>query len=281
MSAVHSTPMSTPMSTQTSTQTSTAPLLAVEQVSMQFGGLRALDKVSLHVAERQVVGLIGPNGSGKSTLINVLSRIYDPTEGRVVFRGSDIAPVPVHGVAALGIARTFQNVRLFATMTVRDNLILGATSSTKAGFVTAGLSLPSARKEEKGINTRIEDVASLLGLESYLSRIAGDLPYGLQKLVELGRALVSEPRLVLLDEPVAGMNPGEKQTLIAAFERIRKARDIAFLLVEHDMSFVMSLTEYLYVLDFGKLIAEGVPQDVAANAHVIEAYLGGGSRAED
>jgi branched-chain amino acid transport system ATP-binding protein len=258
-----------------------APLLAVEQVSMQFGGLRALDKVTLRVAERQVVGLIGPNGSGKSTLINVLSRIYDPTEGRVQFKASDIAPVPVHGIAALGIARTFQNVRLFATMTVRDNLIVGATSATRAGFITAGLGLRSAREEERAVNAKIEDVASLLGLEPYLPRVSGDLPYGLQKLVELGRALVSEPRLVLLDEPVAGMNPGEKQTLIAAFDRVRKARDVAFLLVEHDMSFVMSLTEYLYVLDFGKLIAEGTPQEVTGNARVIEAYLGGGSRAED
>ena len=269
------------MSATMNAATNPAPLLSVEQVSMQFGGLRALDKVSLRVAERQVVGLIGPNGSGKSTLINVLSRIYDPTEGRVLFRAGDIATVPVHGVASLGIARTFQNVRLFATMTVRDNLIVGATSSTKAGFITAGLALPAARREEKAINAKVEGVASLLGLEAYLSRIAGDLPYGLQKLVELGRALVSEPRLVLLDEPVAGMNPSEKQALIAAFDRVRKARDVGFLLVEHDMSFVMSLTEYLYVLDFGKLIAEGVPQDVAANAHVIEAYLGGGSRAED
>ena len=208
------------------TVTNSTPLLAVQQISMQFGGLRALDKVSLQVAEGQVVGLIGPNGSGKSTLINVLSRIYEPTEGRVEFRGSDLASVPVHGVAALGIARTFQNVRLFATMSVRDNLILGAVSATKAGFVTAGLGLPSARKEERAVNAAIEGVASLLGLEPYMSRVAGDLPYGLQKLVELGRALAFEPRLVLLDEPVAGMNPGEKQVLIAAFDRIRKARNI-------------------------------------------------------
>jgi ABC-type branched-subunit amino acid transport system ATPase component len=256
-----------------------APLLAVDQISMRFGGLQALDKVSLTVTARQVVGLIGPNGSGKSTLINVLSRIYDPTEGRVQFDSRDIAGVPVHGVAALGIARTFQNVRLFATMTVRDNLILGATSSTKAGFLSAGLSLPAARREDKAINQKAEGVASLLGLDPYLARVAGDLPYGLQKLVELGRALVSDPRLVLLDEPVAGMNSGEKEMLKSAFARVREARDVAFLLVEHDMSFVMSLTEYLYVLDFGKLIAEGTPDEVKANPLVIEAYLGGGSGA--
>jgi ABC-type branched-subunit amino acid transport system ATPase component len=259
----------------------TAPLLSVENVSMQFGGLRALDKVSLRVSPGQVVGLIGPNGSGKSTLINVVSRIYDPTEGRVAFRGQDIAPVPVHGVSGLGIARTFQNVRLFSTMTVRDNLIVGATSATRSGFVTAGLALPSARREEKAVSTTVEHVAALLGLDPYLSRVSGDLPYGLQKLVELGRALMSEPRLVLLDEPVAGMNPGEKGALIAAFQRVRTARDVAFLLVEHDMSFVMRLTEYLYVLDFGKLIAEGLPAQIAENARVIAAYLGGGGRAQD
>lgn len=256
-------------------------LLSVEGVSIRFGGLRALDKVSLRVGAGQVVGLIGPNGSGKSTLINVVSRIYDPTEGRVRFNGQDIASVAVHGVAGLGMTRTFQNVRLFSTMTVRDNLVVGTVSRTRTGFITAGLALPSAREEERTVNGRVERVAELLGLGTYLSRVAGDLPYGLQKLVELGRALVCDPRLVLLDEPVAGMNPGEKQALIAAFGRVRKARDIGFLIVEHDMSFVMRLSEYLYVLDFGRLIAEGLPERVSSNARVIEAYLGKHGRAED
>jgi branched-chain amino acid transport system ATP-binding protein len=255
------------------------PLLAVDRVSMRFGGLLALDGVSLAVAPRQVVGLIGPNGSGKSTLINVLSRIYDPTGGQVRFANRDIADVAVHDVAGVGIARTFQNVRLFSTMTVRDNLIVGATSATRAGFISAGLGLPAARREEKAIKEKVAGIAALLGIESALSRVAGDLPYGLQKVVELGRALVSDPRLVLLDEPVAGMNPGEKQVLIAAFGRVREARDVAFLLVEHDMSFVMRLTEYVYVLDFGKLIAEGTPEKVKADPRVIAAYLGGGGGA--
>ena len=259
----------------------TAPLLSVDKVVMQFGGLRALDQVSLKLAARQVVGLIGPNGSGKSTLINVLSRIYDPTGGRVEFDSRDIAGVPAHGVAALGIARTFQNVRLFATMTVRDNLVVGAASATRTGFLGGGLGLPAARREEARVQAKVEEIAALLGLEPLLERVVAGLPYGLQKQVELGRALMSDPRLLLLDEPVAGMNTSEKHALIAAFARVRAARDTAFLLVEHDMAFVMGLTEYLYVLDFGKLIAEGTPEAVQANPRVIEAYLGGGSRAED
>ena len=255
------------------------PLLSVDNVSMHFGGLKAVDGVSITVAPRQVVGLIGPNGSGKSTLINVISRIYEPTGGTVKLDARELSGVALHDVAALGITRTFQNVRLFPTMTVRDNLRMGATSATRAGFVTSGLALPAARREEKAVDRQVEDVAVLLGLEAYLDRAAGDLPYGLQKLTELGRALISNPKLILLDEPVAGMNSSEKQALVAALKRVRAARPVAFLLVEHDMAFVMSLTEYLYVLNFGKLIAQGRPEQVRADPGVIEAYLGAGHAA--
>lgn len=252
------------------------PLLSVDNVSMHFGGLKAVDGVSITVAAQQVVGLIGPNGSGKSTLINVISRIYEPTGGTVKLGDREIAGVAVHDVAALGITRTFQNVRLFPTMTVRDNLRMGTTSGTRAGFVASGLALPSARSEEKTADQQVQDVAALLGLEAQLDRVCGDLPYGLQKLTELGRALVSNPKLILLDEPVAGMNSSEKQALVVALNRVRAARPVAFLLVEHDMAFVMSLTEYLYVLNFGKLIAQGSPEHVRADPGVIEAYLGVG-----
>ncbi|MEJ6022685.1 ABC transporter ATP-binding protein [Ramlibacter sp. PS4R-6] len=254
-------------------------LLSVDNVSMHFGGLKAVDGVSITVAAHQVVGLIGPNGSGKSTLINVISRIYEPTGGRVLLDEKEIAGVAVHDVAALGITRTFQNVRLFPTMTVRDNLAMGTTSATKAGFVTSGLALPAARREEMAVDQQVAEVAVLLGLEAHLDRVAGDLPYGLQKLTELGRALISNPKLILLDEPVAGMNSSEKQALVAALKRVRAARPVAFLLVEHDMAFVMSLTEYLYVLNFGKLIAQGRPEQVRTDPGVIEAYLGAGHAA--
>ena len=248
---------------------------------MQFGGLRALDEVSIELAPRQVVGLIGPNGSGKSTFINVVSRIYEPNSGRVMFNGRDMAGVPLHRVSMLGISRTFQNVRLFATMTVHDNLIIEDAPAMRTGILGAGLALPSVRREERAIDDKVARVAELLELTPYLQHLSGSLPYGLQKLVELGRALMPDPRLVLLDEPVAGMNPADKRALSAALSRVRKSRDVAFLLVEHDMTFVMSLVEYLYVLNFGKLIAKRAPEQVQADPQVIAAYLGGGSRAED
>ena len=260
---------------------SAEPLLRAERIEMRFGGLRALDGVSIELGARQIVGLIGPNGSGKSTLINVLSRIYQPSGGSITFNGLNMADVPLHGVAGLGISRTFQNVRLFATMTVWQNLAVGDTPALRSGMLSAGLALPRVRREEQAVTRKVESVADLLGLRPYLQRVAGDLPYGLQKLVELGRALMPDPRLILLDEPVAGMNAADKQALVAALMRIRQHREVSFLLVEHDMAFVMSLTEYIYVLDFGKVIAQGVPGEVRANPLVIAAYLGGGGDVDD
>jgi branched-chain amino acid transport system ATP-binding protein len=256
------------------------PLLRAERVTMRFGGLRALDEVNLTIAPEQVVGLIGPNGSGKSTFINVVSRIYDPSGGRVTFTGRDMTGVPLHGVPTLGISRTFQNVRLFSTMSVYDNLLVGGTPLMRTGLLRAGLALSSVRREDRAIADKITKLADLLGLRPHLDRVAGDLPYGLQKLVELGRALMPDPRLVLLDEPVAGMNPADKKALVAALSRVRQSRQVAFLVVEHDMNFVMSLAQYLYVLNFGKLIAEGTSAQIQADPAVIEAYLGGTGRVD-
>jgi branched-chain amino acid transport system ATP-binding protein len=252
--------------------------LSVENVSIRFGGLQALSGVSLVVPHGAVVGLIGPNGSGKTTMLNLISRHYDPIQGRILFEGRDLGPRRSFEVIGLGIARTFQSVQLFRSLTVLDNLLLGRCCRTRTGFLSAGLSSPWARREERAARRSVEELAVLLGLAPQLARIAGDLPYGAQKLVELGRALAAEPRLLLLDEPVAGMNLGEKEALVEVVSRVRSVAAISMLLVEHDMSVVMDLCRYLYVLDFGKLIAEGTPGAVQDNALVIDAYLGTAKR---
>lgn len=254
------------------------PELSVENLSISFGGLQALSGVSLVVPRGTVVGLIGPNGSGKTTMLNLISRYHDPTQGRIVFEGRDLQPRRPFEVIGLGIARTFQNVQLFRSLTVLDNLLLGRCCQTQTGFLSAGLSLPWARREERETRRSVEELAALLGLAPQLARIAGELPYGAQKLVELGRALAAEPRLLLLDEPVAGMNPREKEALVEVVGRVRSVTGISLLVVEHDMSVVMDLCRYLYVLDFGKLIAEGTPDAIEDNALVIEAYLGTATR---
>ena len=248
--------------------------LSVEDVSIRFGGLQALNGVTLVVPRGGVVGLIGPNGSGKTTMLNLISRYHEPTRGRIVFEGRDLGSWRPFEMVGLGIARTFQNVQLFRSLTVLDNLLLGRCCRTRTGFLSAGLSLSWARREERESRRSVEELAALLGLAPELARIAGALPYGAQKLVELGRALAAEPRLLLLDEPFAGINPGEKEALVEMITRVHSATDISLLLVDHDMSVVMDLCQYIYVLDFGKLIAEGTPGVVQSNALVIEAYLG-------
>jgi branched-chain amino acid transport system ATP-binding protein len=207
-------------------------------------------------------------------MLNLISRHYDPARGRIVFEGGDLGSRRPSEMAGLGIARTFQSVQLFRSLTVLDNLLLGRCCRTRTGFLAAGLASPRARREEREARRAVEELAALLGLVPWLAHIAGDLPHGVQKLVELGRALAAEPRLLLLDEPVAGMNPGEKDALVNALGRVRSATSISLLLVEHDMSIVMDLCRYLYVLDLGRLIAEGTPDAIQGNALVIEAYLG-------
>src|SRR5439155_7606432 len=229
---------------------------------MRFGSLAALDQVSLQVDDGEIVGLIGPNGSGKTTCFNCISRFYDPAGGRIRVEGRDILSQPSHRVIEHGLARTFQNVVLFHTMTVMGNLLVGQHCLTPYRAVAGALPLPFVRSAERDLRRRTTEVAAMLGLEPYLNTLVTHLPYGRRKMTELARALISRPKLVLLDEPAAGLNPNETATLAQLIRRLRDEFGVTVLLVEHDMGLVMGVCERIYVLDFGKRIAAGTPDEV-------------------
>ena len=249
-------------------------LLRVEDVSVHFGGIVALDAVSFSIDAGQITGLIGPNGAGKTTLFNCLSRLYEVNGGRIEFDGRSLLETPRHGIAALGIGRTFQNLALFRTMTVFDNILVGRHCRTRTGFLSNALALPRVRREENAARARARELVSLLELDDVAATPVGALPFGTQKRVELGRALAADPKLLLLDEPASGLNHEEVAALGALIREIRDRLGLTVLLVEHHMSLVMSISDRVVALNFGRKIAEGAPGEIQRDPQLIQAYLG-------
>ena len=248
-------------------------LLSAHGVAKQFGGLKALDQVDMDVQRGSIHGLIGPNGSGKTTMLNVLSGVYQLAAGSIVFAGTELAGAPAHRIAAAGIARTFQNLRLFKDLTVVENVLIGRHPHLGYGF--GALFLQRHGAAERRARERAHELVRSVGLAHRATARAGDLPYGEQRLVEIARALALDPKLLLLDEPLVGMNPSEVDRVVGLFERIRAAGS-TLLLVEHSMRVVMSICERITVLNFGRRIADGTPAEIRGNADVISAYLGQG-----
>ena len=250
------------------------PILSVRNISVRFGGIVALDDVSFDIEPRQIVGLIGPNGAGKTTLFNCLSRLYQPTSGSIAFEGHDLLGVESHDIAGLGIGRTFQNLAPFATMTVLDNVMVGAHSQSRSGFLSNALRLPSVGREERRLRAAAIEVIAFMGLESIAHLPMAGLPFATLKRVEAARALAARPKLLLLDEPAGGLNHEEVGSLVALVRTIRDRLGITILLVEHHMGLVMQVSDKVVVLDFGRRIAEGTPAEVQRNPEVVKAYLG-------
>ncbi|HWQ59033.1 MAG TPA: ABC transporter ATP-binding protein [Clostridia bacterium] len=250
------------------------PILETRHLGIDFGGLNAVDDFTIAVGRTEICGLIGPNGAGKTTIFNLLTNVYRPTRGSILVDGYDTLGMSTYQVNKLGVARTFQNIRLFRDMTVEENVLVGLHNSMKYNFAQSLLRLPSYWKQEKKAHERALELLSLFDMQDMASWQAGSLPYGAQRRLEMVRALATEPGILLLDEPAAGMNPSETAELMQNIKKVRDTFNIAVMLIEHDMSLVMGICEGIAVLNYGKIIAKGTPEEIKTNPVVIEAYLG-------
>ncbi len=250
------------------------PALECIHLGIEFGGLRAVDDFNLTVGATEIAGLIGPNGAGKTTVFNLLTKVYEPTSGTIMLAGQDTHGKNTTQLSHMGIARTFQNIRLFGNLTVADNVMAAMDQTTRYGYLSSILHLPRYYAEEKAARGRALDLLSIFDMQDTADLLAGSLPYGAQRRLEIVRALATNPSLLLLDEPAAGMNPSETTELMENIRKIRDEFQIAILLIEHDMKLVMGVCDGICVLNFGKVIAKGTPEDIRSNPAVIEAYLG-------